>query len=415
MCFVTVPHPLGMISKEEVNAKVDAAFDDIVKAATAWTPSKDKQDAQVKPYPAKRFKFSGTYADVNDMFQKRKWSLSLPIVPPTVDKVAAMLKGTKRNPAEVLWVVPPRQGMLTVELVAALGVMAGAKPEHMPLLIATVEAMADPVAAWRGPTTTTAATVPVFFISGPIIEKLKLNPGTGTAGGENPVTNALGYFVNLVGDVVGGSVPPNFDKSTQGSSFDLVANVICENAKETPWDKTFAEEQGFTRDDSVVTISTSYLANANIDHDSVASEDLLNTFSAGIAGSASGIASCLTVTVPDEKSPYNKPLSAWSNSVSYAVLVISPEHAATMYRDMKSKDAIRDYLVKNTVLPYKFYTKATCVPPEAFGPYDANTLIPRFTQRESIKMIVSGGPGKQSQFWVPFPQVLKPVSAKIAE
>lgn len=415
MCFVTVPHPLGMISKEEVNAKVDAAFDDIVKAATAWTPSKEKQDAQVKPYPAKRFKFSGTYADVNDMFQKRKWSLSLPIVPPTVDKVAAMLKGTKRNPAEVLWVVPPRQGMLTVELVAALGVMAGAKPEHMPLLIATVEAMADPVAAWRGPTTTTAATVPVFFISGPIIEKLKLNPGTGTAGGENPVTNALGYFVNLVGDVVGGSVPPNFDKSTQGSSFDLVANVICENAKETPWDKTFAEEQGFTRNDSVVTISTSYLANANIDHDSVASEDLLNTFSAGIAGSASGIASCLTVTVPDEKSPYNKPLSAWSNSVSYAVLVISPEHAATMYRDMKSKDAIRDYLVKNTVLPYKFYTKATCVPPEAFGPYDANTLIPRFTQRESIKMIVSGGPGKQSQFWVPFPQVLKPVSAKIAE
>lgn len=415
MCFVTVPHPLGMISKEEVNAKVDAAFDDIVKAATAWTPSKEKQDAQVKPYPAKRFKFSGTYADVNDMFQKRKWSLSLPIVPPTVDKVAAMLKGTKRNPAEVLWVVPPRQGMLTVELVAALGVMAGAKPEHMPLLIATVEAMADPVAAWRGPTTTTAATVPVFFISGPIIEKLKLNPGTGTAGGENPVTNALGYFVNLVGDVVGGSVPPNFDKSTQGSSFDLVANVICENAKETPWDKTFAEEQGFTRDDSVVTISTSYLANANIDHDSVASEDLLNTFSAGIAGSASGIASCLTVTVPDEKSPYNKPLSAWSNSVSYAVLVISPEHAATMYRDMKSKDAIRDYLVKNTVLPYKFYTKATCVPPEAFGPFDANTLIPRFTQRESIKMIVSGGPGKQSQFWVPFPQVLKPVSAKIAE
>ena len=230
MCFVTVPHPLGMISKEEVNAKVDTAFDDIVKAATAWTPSKEKQDAQVKPYPAKRFKFSGTYADVNDMFQKRKWSLSLPIVPPTVDKVAAMLKGTKRNPAEVLWVVPPRQGMLTVELVAALGVMAGAKPEHMPLLIATVEAMADPVAAWRGPTTTTAATVPVFFISGPIIEKLKLNPGTGTAGGENPVTNALGYFVNLVGDVVGGSVPPNFDKSTQGSSFDLVANVICENA-----------------------------------------------------------------------------------------------------------------------------------------------------------------------------------------
>ena len=398
MCFVTVPHPIGMLPKEQVDAKVDAAFGDIVKAATQWQPVKEKEAAQESPYPAKTFKFTGTYADVNKLFAKRNWSLSLPIIPPTVDRVREMLKGTKRAPSEVLWVVPPRQGMLTVELVAVLGVMAGAQPEHMPLLLATIDAMKAPEAAWRGTSTTTAPTSPLIVISGPIVEKLKLNAGTGTAGGENPVTNALGYFVNLVGDVVGGSVPPNFDKSTQGSSFDLVANVICENAKETPWDKTFAEEQGFTRDDSVVTISTSYLANANIDHDSVASEDLLNTFSAGIAGSASGIASCLTVTVPDEKSPYNKPLSAWSNSVSYAVLVISPEHAATMYRDMKSKDAIRDYLVKNTVLPYKFYTKATCVPPEAFGPYDANTLIPRFTQRESIKMIVSGGPGKQSPF-----------------
>ena len=268
MCFVTVPHPLGMISREEVNAKVDAAFVDIVKAATTWAPTKEKGEAQAKPYPAKRFKFSGTYADVNAMFQKRKWSLSLPVVPPTVEKVEAMLKGTKRAPSEVLWVVPPRQGMLTVELVAALGVMAGAQPEHMPLLIAAVEAMADPTAAWRGPTTTTAATVPVFFISGPIIEKLKLNPGTGTSGGENPVTNALGYFVNLVGDVVGGSVPPNFDKRTHGSSADLVAMVFTENAKENPWKASYAEEAGFKPSDSVVTHFSAYPGNANIAHDS---------------------------------------------------------------------------------------------------------------------------------------------------
>ncbi len=415
MCFVVVPHPIGMLPKAEVEAKVDAAFEDIVKAATQWKPAKEKETAQEKPYPAKTFKFTGTYADVNKLFAKRKWSLSLPIVPPTVDKVQAMLKGTKRDPAEVVWVVPPRQGMLTVELVATLGVMAGAQPEHMPLLLAMVEAMKAPEAAWRGTSTTTAATCPLVIISGPIIEKLKLNDGTGTAGGENPATNALGYFVNLVGNVVGGSVPPNMDKSTHGTSFDLIANVVCENVKGTPWKKTFAEEQGFSRNDSIVTISTSYPPNANIDHDSVASEDLLNTFSAGIAGTASGIASCLTVHVPDATNPYNRPLSQWNNSATYAVLILSPEHADTMFRDMKSKEAIQDYLVKNTVLPYKWYTKATCEPGKAFGPYDANTLIPRFTQPESIKLVVSGGPGKQSQIWVPFPQVWKPVSAKIAE
>ena len=415
MCFVEVPHPLGMLPEKEVQAKVDAAFDAIVKAATQWKPSKENAVKQEAPYPARTFKFTGTYDDVNKMFAKRKWSLSLPIVPPTVEKVKEMLKGTKRDPSEVVWVVPPRQGMLTVELVAALGVMAGAQPEHMPLLLATVEAMADPDANWQGSTTTTAATTPLVIISGPIIEKLNLNCGTGTAGGENPVTNSLGYFINLVGDVVGGSVPPNMDKSTQGISSDLVVNVICENVQETPWDQTFAEEQGFTREDSVVTLSPSYLPNANVDHDSVASTDLLNTFAGGMAAPASGIAACLTIHNPVPGSPYDKPLNSNTNYCHYVIAVVGPEHAKTAIRDFKSKQEIKEYLIKNAALPYRFYSSKNCVPPKEFGPYDAQTMIPRFTQPESIKLVVSGGPGKQSQFWVPFVQVRKPVSKKIAE
>ncbi len=406
MCFVQVSHPLGMISKEEVNAKVSAAFDDIVNAATKWTPTKENEAAKVKPYPAGRFKFTGTYADVNNLFMKRNWSLSLPIVPPSVEKVEAMLKGTKRDPAEVLWVVPPRQGMLTVELVAVLGVMAGAQPEHMPLLIATVEAMADPVAAWRGPTTTTAATVPVFFISGPIVDKLKLNSGTGTAGGENPATNALGYFVNLVGDVVGGSIPPNFDKSTHGSSADLVAMVFTENAKENPWKTSYSEEAGFKASDSVVTHFSTYLGNANIDHDSKTGQRLLTTLSTGLLGSASGLASCLA--------DYDKTYAV-NNKVSFAFIVLCPEHAATIARDFPKQEDARKFMLETAAMPYKFYSQETCVPPEDFGPYDENTIIPRFKKVDSIKFIVSGGPGKQSQIWVPFPQVFKPVSKKIAE
>ena len=415
LCFVEVPHPLGMISKQEVHAKIDAAFEGIVNAATKWQPTTANATKQANPYPARRFKFTGTYADVNRLYAKRGWSLSLPIVPPTSDKVAAMLKGTKRDPAEVVWVVPPRNGMLTVELVATLGVMAGAQPEHMPLLLAAVEAMKQPEAAWRGTSTTTAPTAPLFIISGPIVKKLNLNTGTGTAGGENPVTNALGYFVNLVGDIVGGSVPPSMDKSTHGSSFDLVANVICENFDATPWKQSFAEEQGFSRNDSIITISTSYLPNVNVDHDSTTSEELLNTFSAGIAASGSGIGSCLTVNRRDPSNPYDRSQSQWNNSITYALIVVCPEHAKTLVKDMPSKEAIKEYLVKNVVLPYKHYTKGICMPPKAFGPYDENTLIPRFTQTDSIKLVVSGGPGKQSQFWVPFVNVWKPVSVKIED
>jgi hypothetical protein len=129
---------------------------------------------KVTPYPAKRFKFTGTDAEVNDLFAGRKWSLSLPIVPPTPQRVAAMLKGTKRNPAEVVWVVPPRQGMLTVELVATLGVMPEPSRKHIPCCWRPLKRSKTTHQLPEYPPT--AATVPVNNISGPVIEKLGLNP-----------------------------------------------------------------------------------------------------------------------------------------------------------------------------------------------------------------------------------------------
>jgi hypothetical protein len=396
-----------MIPKDEVFAKLDKAYSDIVKAATQWKPGKDNAAVQhANPYPAKTMKLKGTYSDVNDLFAKRKWSLSLPIVPPTPERVAAMLKGTDRKPDEVLWVVPPRQGMLTVELVATLGVMAGSKPEHMNLLIAAAEAMTQPEAAWRGTSTTTASTYPVFVISGPVIEKLGLTPGTGTAGGENPVTNALGHFVNLVGDVVGGSVPPNLDKTTHGSSADLVATVFVENAKENPWGVSFAEQQGFKKTDSVITISTSYPPNGNIDHGSTTGKQILNTFAAGIAGTASGISSCYAT--------YGSGDMTWYNNCTYVMMIVGPEHARTIQQDFKDIESVQDYLLKETKLPYKAYAYGTCRPPQdVVKTITEDTMLPRFTKPESFKIVVAGGAGKQSQFWVPFPQVTKPVSVKI--
>lgn len=177
-----------------------------------------------------------------------------------------MLKGTKRKPDEVLWVVPPRQGVLTVELVATLGVMAGSKPEHMPLLLAAVEAMSKPEVGLARHVHHHRLTYPMFVISGPIIEKLGLNPGTGTAGGGNPATNTLGHFVNLVGDVVGGPSPqPGQDHTRlfRGPG----GHGLCGKRQGKSW-QSFAVQQGFTDKDSLITISTSYLPNGNIDHGS---------------------------------------------------------------------------------------------------------------------------------------------------
>ena len=133
-------------------------------------------------------------------------------------------------------------------------------------------------------------------------------------------TNLPGVYA--IGDVVGGSVPPNFDKSTHGSSADLVAMVFTENAKENPWKTTYAEEARFKPGDSIVTHFSAYLGNANIDHDSKTGQRLLTTLSTGLLGSASGLASCLA----DYDATY-----AINNKVSFAFIVLRespPRHAS---------------------------------------------------------------------------------------
>ena len=92
-CFVFVPSPIGMISKSDVEKKAEQAFTEILKAATKWQPAGDVKSA--KPvYPADRFDFHGNVKDVNKLFFDKGWSLGLPIIPPTAESIAEMLKGT---------------------------------------------------------------------------------------------------------------------------------------------------------------------------------------------------------------------------------------------------------------------------------------------------------------------------------
>ncbi|MGD0282624.1 MAG: UGSC family (seleno)protein, partial [Dissulfurispiraceae bacterium] len=127
MSFVVVPHPMGGIPGEEITQKARDAFPAILNAATKWKPV-----AEMPPwkptYPAETFLLKGTGDDINTLFFERGWSLGLPLVSPTPEKVREMLKGTSRKPDEVLGQVPPRMGSLTVELVATHAVMAGCKP-----------------------------------------------------------------------------------------------------------------------------------------------------------------------------------------------------------------------------------------------------------------------------------------------
>ncbi len=404
MSFVTVPHPLGMIPRDEVRAKADASFADIVKAATVWKPGRTTIPGANKiPYPLETVKFKGTYAQLNKMFYDNKWSLGLPIIPPTKEAVARMLKGTSHKPSEIVWdAIPPRNGVVTVELVAATGVMAGCKPEHMPVLLAIVEGMKTTPKKgreWRALTTTTHHTAPLIIVSGPIVKELDIAYGIGAMGPEMPVNNAIGYFVNLLGDVAGGSRPPDGDKTTQGWVGNIIATVAGENIDANPWKESWPVERGFKPADNVVIYAGGGMPVNQNDHASVDPMDLLEVMANTM--NSVGITRCFQ---------------------DGGVWILGPEHASQLASKGWSKKDIREYLYKNARAPFKVQpamvdgkcAATACCPPADFGPVTPDTLIPVCKNADQIELVVIGGPGKQSQWWSftefgPFPPIMTKV------
>ncbi|BAS26217.1 thiol-disulfide oxidoreductase [Limnochorda pilosa] len=378
MARVVVPHPMGMIKPDEIRAKADAAFAEILNVATGWQPSAAQVAAAAPPYPAPVIRFTGTDEDVNELFFRNGWSVGLPIIPPTPERVQAMLKGTSHRPDEVIGMMTPRMGAVTVELVAVHAVMAGCKPDQMPVLLAAVEALVDP--SYRGPTTTTNPTAPLVVVNGPIVDEVGIAYGQGAAGPSQQANVCLGHAINLIGDVIGGSRPPEPDKTTLGWPGNTVAMVIAENEQANPWGPLHVE-RGFNPGDSIVTVMTGAEIPANInDHNSITGEDLLRVIAHSMDRAGQNTR-CF--------------------SDSDVLVILSPEHAATIFSDgWKSKDEMRRFLWENSKVPFEAMpgAGAICKPPRWFGSPGPGDMIPIVSSPERIQLIVSGGAGKHSVY-----------------
>lgn len=382
--WVLLSHPMGMIPLKEIRAKADAAFPDILKAATQWKPTGAKLETARPVYPAEVIDFEGTVEDVNDLFFKNGWSLGVPIIPPTPERVQAMLKGTSHKPGEVVGLIPPRAGAVTVELVATHAVMAGCEPQHLPILLAIASAITTE--AYRSATTTTHPTAPYVIINGPIRDKVGIAYGTGAAGPEYKANLCLGLATNSIGDVIGGSKPPDGDKTTLGWSGNTIALVIGENEEANPWGP-LSVEKGFKKDEDVVTVQLAGDIPSNInDHDSVKAEDVLRV----IANDMRRIGQ-----------------NSRFMDTSDVMVIISPEHAATLFKGgWKKKDDIRKFLWENARNALRTFPGGGIYPKfgiemagKAMGiQATLDTPIPIVKNPSFIQIVVSGGPGKHSQY-----------------
>ncbi len=182
----------------------------------------------------------------------RGWTDGLPVVPPTPERLERMLAGTRRDRAEVLGLVAPDYGECTVEKVAVNAVMAGCRPEYLPVVLAAVEAALTEEFNWHGLAATTYFAGPVVVVNGPVTSALGMNSKMNVLGQGNRANTTIGRALQLVLRNVGGARPGEVDRATLGNPGKL-SFCFPEREADSPW-TSLATERGVPEGKSAVTL-----------------------------------------------------------------------------------------------------------------------------------------------------------------
>ena len=163
-------------------------------------------EADNSPIRARRIEVGSLDDEFEFMFDQG-FSDGLPVIPPTPERVVRMLTGTSRDPQEVIAVMPPNMGEVTVEKVAINCVLAGCKPEYLPVVIAAVEAVCTDDFNIHGVMATTMGASPVMVVNGPIRHRIGMNMGIGALGQGNRANATIGRALRLTVRNIGGAIP----------------------------------------------------------------------------------------------------------------------------------------------------------------------------------------------------------------
>ncbi|NBR28819.1 MAG: hypothetical protein EBT83_10500 [Betaproteobacteria bacterium] len=198
--------------------------------------------------------FSGDYDAVQEYFYKNLWTDGLPVTPPTQERVDTFLRFTDRKADEVLRVIPQEGREASILSIAITGVMSGCRPEYMPLLIAIIDAMCDPLYRVED-SGSTPGWEPVVIVNGPIVKELDFNYGQGVMRVGRQANTSIGRFVRMyLRNICGFRIPPGAgDKGSIGQTF-LVAMAEDEDSATALGWPTYGEDRGFKKGENVVTV-----------------------------------------------------------------------------------------------------------------------------------------------------------------
>jgi hypothetical protein len=335
-----------------------------------------------------RVALKGSLSEVFTSLYEKGWTYGMPIMPPTQEAVDELLTGTDLPTDHVVALLPPMMGKATVEKIAVNGVMAGCLPTHMPVLIAAVEAMADPHMWLEAYTCSIASWAPLMMINGPVRKDLNLTTGPTLLSPYRRGNAAIAHAVGLIIMNIGGIKAGREDMAMFGHE-GRFGMCIAENEEESPWEPMHVH-YGLDRADSAISVSwpnTRYFA--------MMPEDL------GV------VLRSICETIP-----------AFGFDPG-CTMIMSPQLAKFLHANGMSRKDVVDYIVEYARVPGSAIAKRWMIghhhePKGVPLPQDPTRTVRKFWSGRHLPIIVAGGNGIALLFYGGGGDHGGPVTKKIA-
>jgi hypothetical protein len=357
---------------------------------------------------------SGTLDDVQEYYTEQLWTDGLPIVPPTHDRVEAFLRHTERDPDEVIGILPPELREASVWSVAVNGVMAGCRPEYFPVLLAAVEAIADPAFRLED-AGATPGWEPIVILSGTLAATLNFNSKGGALRVGRQANASVGRFLRLyMRNVAGLRTPPgDTDKAAIGLNFNVALAENDEAINQLGW-QPFRVDCGFNLEDDVVTVQSVVAISPHVYSGGSGAVEHLEPIVRFMAGTLGPMAS-----------------SAVAFQRSHPLLVMSPAVAQAIAEAGWGKNEIRQHLYDNLKIDARWleryglhasgaetslahYVNERGAPAHYATSDDPTRLVPILIRPEWTSIVVAGEPGRnQSRIYANNHEQGAPVSKKV--
>jgi hypothetical protein len=407
-----VPGHTGVQSKEELRRNILGVTMDNVIGNLVGQPGEASEEAEPG---ARDIVVRGTFDEVNQYFYEHELSDGLPIVPPTQERVEQFLKHTERKADEIVGIMLPDNRAATIWSVAVNGVMAGCRPEYMPVLVALVDAMADHYYGVEHSGNTPGGET-LIILNGPITKELGFNYEQGVMRDGFMANTSVGRFWRLYLRNIAGFLPHKNDKATFGNTWRVVVPENEDVVREIGWEPN-SVDMGFAAGDNTVTISR---------------------FTGG------NHVSSISGSTPEEMLPYlaDGVVRQYSWQLMFTVgqgmgtlrplILLGPIIARAIAGWGWSKQDLRKYLYDHARLPAHQYERILRdwtmkptwnleeevrlghVPKVFFESDDPNRMVPLVWDPEDYMIIVTGDPARNSAYVFAHNGVLGyPVAKKI--